>query len=235
MMERLIAIGDIHGCSLALDALIEAIRPSASDVIVTLGDYIDRGPDSRGVLDRLLALERRCCLIPLLGNHDEALLETLADRSRRAWYSMGALATLMSYGLGLDPSLIPPDHIAFLRRCLDYYETDSHLFVHASYAPNLPMAEQPGLYLRWASLRDEVPGPHYSGKTVVSGHTSQKSGEILDLGYLKCIDTCCYGGGWLTALEVGSGRVWQADAGGRLREELSRSSGFRLDYKGPVE
>ena len=76
---RTIAIGDIHGCSAALDALLEAIRPRPEDCIVTLGDYINRGPDSRGVIERLIELKDRCRLVPLLGNHEEMLFEALAD------------------------------------------------------------------------------------------------------------------------------------------------------------
>ena len=68
------------------------------------------------------------------------------------------------------------------------------------------------------SLRDGIPGPHRSGKAVIVGHTSQKGGEVLDLGHVKCIDTFCYGGGWLTALDVHTGEVWQADRGGNMRE-----------------
>jgi len=79
------------------------------------------------------------------------------------------------------------------------------------------MAEQSVGMLRSQSLRDMTPGPHESGKTVIVGHTSQKSGEVLDLGHLKCIDTFCHGGGWLTALEVGTEGVWQADRAGELR------------------
>ena len=67
MNPRTIAIGDIHGCSAALDALLEAIRPRREDCIVTLGDYINRGPDSRGVIERLIKLKDRCRLVPLLG------------------------------------------------------------------------------------------------------------------------------------------------------------------------
>jgi serine/threonine protein phosphatase 1 len=63
----------------------------------------------------------------------------------------------------------------------------------------------------------KTPGPHESGKTVIVGHTSQKSGEILDLGHLVCIDTYCHGGSWLTALEVTTGQVWQANRNGELR------------------
>ena len=70
--------------------------------------------------------------------------------------------------------------------------------------------------LRWESLRDTIPGPHRSGKTVIAGHTSQKGGEILDLGHLKYIDTDCCSGGWLTALDVDTAQVWQANREGEL-------------------
>src|SRR3954468_21003551 len=212
MPRRTIAIGDVHGCSAALAALIHAIGPSPEDVLVTLGDYIDRGPDSRGVLDLLIGLGRRCRLVPILGNHDEMLLGVRTSRHPISWLvGMGGTATLDSYGPARDLSLIPAEHFEFLERCPSYHETDTHIFIHANYDPDLPMAEQPGPVLRWESLRDNIPGPHRSGKTVIAGHTSQKSGEILDLGYLKCIDTYCCGGGWLTALDVDTAQVWQAN------------------------
>ena len=78
---------------------------------------------------------------------------------------------------------------------------------------------QPVETLLWESLKVRQPGPHCSGKTAIVGHTSQKSGEILDLGHLKCIDTWCYGDGWLTALDVETGRVWQANKKGRIRDK----------------
>jgi serine/threonine protein phosphatase 1 len=130
---------------------------------------------------------------------------------------MGGNATLDSYGPARDLSLIPEEHFEFLERCPSYHETDSHIFLHANYEPDLPMDEQPGPVLRWESLRDTIPGPHHSGKTVIAGHTSQKGGEILDLGHLKCIDTYCCGGGWLTALDVETSQVWQANMDGELR------------------
>jgi serine/threonine protein phosphatase 1 len=74
--------------------------------------------------------------------------------------------------------------------------------------------------LRWRSLREHQPGPHVSGKIAVVGHTAQKDGEILDLGHLVCIDTYVYGDGWLTALDVQSGQVWQVGQEGRPRERL---------------
>ena len=109
------------------------------------------------------------------------------------------------------------EHYEFLEGCLDYHETDSHIFVHANYFPDIPMSEQEVGMLRWESLRDMTPGPHESGKTVIVGHTSQKGGEILDLGHLVCIDTYCHGSGRLTALDVRTGEVWQADREGRVR------------------
>jgi serine/threonine protein phosphatase 1 len=79
-----------------------------------------------------------------------------------------------------------------------------------------PFHEQSCGGLRWAPL-PPTPKPHRSGKVAVVGHTAQKSGEILDLGYLKCIDTFCHGGGWLTALEASTGKVWQATREGEMR------------------
>ena len=72
---RILAIGDIHGCSRAFDTLIDAVSPEPDDQIITLGDYVDRGPDSRGVLDRLVALHDGGRLIALRGNHDAMMLE----------------------------------------------------------------------------------------------------------------------------------------------------------------
>jgi serine/threonine protein phosphatase 1 len=225
-MSRTIAVGDIHGCARALAALIEAIRPTADDTIVPLGDYIDRGPDSKGVIDQLLALGQCCRLVPILGNHEEMLMAAGADgATSRFWLSCGGEATVQSYGRPplrgeLSPGelkrLIPPEHVEFLRTCHDFHETATHLFVHASYAPDLPMREQSADMLRWNSIRGAAE-PHVSGKVAVVGHTPQKHGEILDLGFLKCIDTYCHGGGWLTALEVHTGTVWQADRHGTLR------------------
>jgi serine/threonine protein phosphatase 1 len=246
MRPRTIAIGDIHGCLRGFQALLGAIQPRPDDVIVTLGDYVNRGPDSRGVLERLIALEQQCHLVSILGNHDQMFLrilqaarEAIADRpsgwkpleglemNLSGWLVMGGKATLASYGITrtrASPAAlagIPDEHQAFLERCRDFYETDTHLFVHAQYDPDLPLGEQPPYVLRWVSLREEVPGPHVSGKRAIVGHSSQKTGAILNLGHLVCIDTYCYGGGWLTALDVHTEEVWQASRQGGLRATSS--------------
>jgi serine/threonine protein phosphatase 1 len=226
MAGRTIAIGDIHGCSVALAALIEAVAPGLDDTLVALGDYIDRGPDSRGVLDRLIALARRCRLVPLLGNHEEVLLDALRDLSTlRRWLVLGGAGTLRSYGWapgGPRRALadwIPKHHREFLAGCRPYYETATHLFVHAGFLPELPLDQQPGQALRWRVTDARTAVPHCSGKVAVVGHTPQLSGEILDLGFLICIDTNCARGGWLTALDTGTGQVWQADNAGRRRTQ----------------
>jgi serine/threonine protein phosphatase 1 len=219
MPPRIIAIGDIHGCLLAFDTLLEAVRPRSDDTIVTLGDHINRGPDSRGVTEQLIQLERQCRLIPLLGNHEQMLLDVRIRRYPVYWFlEMGGSATLDSYGAGRRLELIPDEHYDFHERCLDYYETETHIFLHANYLPDVPMDQQQDRMLRWESLRAMTPGPHESGKTVVAGHTSQKSGEPFGLDYLICIDTYCYGGGWLTALDVTTGEMWQANQKGQLRQ-----------------
>jgi serine/threonine protein phosphatase 1 len=220
MAGRVFAIGDIHGCSAAFDALLAAIKPQRKDTIVTLGDHINRGPDSRGVVERLLALRNQCRLVPLLGNHEQMLLDVRARRYPIYWFlEMGGSATLDSYGEGRKLELIPAEHYDFHTGCLDYYESKTHIFLHANYLSDVRLDEQQSRMLRWESLRAMTPGPHESGKKVVVGHTAQKSGEPLDLGHLICIDTYCYGGGWLTALEASTGQIWQANQQGTLRQQ----------------
>ncbi len=117
---------------------------------------------------------------------------------------MGGGSTLLSYDssagrvTATEITRIPEEHVSFLERCPAYHETETHIFVHAKYRPDLPMDRQPAWLLRWESLKHGVPGLHVSSKRAVAGHTAQESGEILDQGHLVCIDTFCHGGGWLT-------------------------------------
>jgi serine/threonine protein phosphatase 1 len=206
-MSRTIAIGDIHGCSDALASVLRAIDPQPLDTIITLGDYVDKGHDSKGVLDLLIGLAKQCKLVPILGNHDEMMLRAGAVPSALDWWmEFGAITTLHSYGSSGDIDLVPDEHFRFLEGCVPHFETETHFFVHANYDPALPLDEQSEHTLRWLSLRDFVPGPHISGKVAVVGHTPQT--EVLNLGHLICLDTGCAYGGKLTAMEIGSGEVW---------------------------
>ena len=217
-MDRVIAIGDIHGCADALQGLLNLIKPTPNDTLVVLGDFIDRGPDTKGVIDQLIQLEEQCQLISILGNHEEMLLTVLDSRAPIEWWLQhGGRETMESYGYAGDPTCLPEGHLEFCRRLLPFYETSSHLFLHANYVVDEPMDRQPAEALRWQSLQEHFPKCHSSGKTAIVGHTSQKSGEILDVGYLKCIDTGCCKFGWLTAYDVNDGQVWQVDKLGQPR------------------
>jgi serine/threonine protein phosphatase 1 len=218
--HRTIAIGDIHGCLPALEALLGAIQPGTDDTLVLLGDYVDRGPQSREVIERLMQLREHCRLVPLLGNHDAMMLDVYDGQTQLYidWLLFGGSATLESYGT-LKPEDIPAEHIDFLRGCRLFFETERHFFIHGNYQAELPLDAQPRETLLWESLKAREPGPHCSGKLAIVGHTSQKSGEILDLGYLKCIDTRCYDVGWLSAFDIESNQVWQADKSGRMRNK----------------
>jgi serine/threonine protein phosphatase 1 len=117
-----------------------------------------------------------------------------------------------------DPSElrgIPSKHIAFVQQLRLYYETGTHIFVHASFDPDFPLDKQDRCVLLWRGL-DHVPVPHRSSKIAVVGHTPQPNHRILDLGHLKCLDTGCGEGGLLTALDVGSGQVWLVDERGQI-------------------
>jgi len=215
-MGRVLAVGDVHGCLAALDALLGAVKLTPDDTLVTLGDYVDCGPDSRGVIDRLLGLSGTHHLVPLRGNH-EAVLSAVRDGDREYddWFlCYRGEKTVASYGGSL--SLVPERHWLFLKDgLLPYYETGTHIFVHAAVLPDHPLDEQPDWALYWDRFGDH--GPHESGKTVVCGHTSQKDGMPKSLGHTVCIDTWACGGGWLTCLDCGSGQIVQANQRGDTR------------------
>jgi serine/threonine protein phosphatase 1 len=218
---RTLAIGDVHGCGKALATLLELVRPNSDDLVVALGDFVDRGPQSRESIDMLLELEQRCSFVALLGNHEEMMLDAVqSPADLTGWLMYGGLETLFSYKIPPEEytlDRLPPEHVAFLtERCRDYFETETLQFVHAGFDPQLPLAQQPANLLRWEKLADR--GPHRSGKITICGHTRQESGEPLDLGHTICIDTWVYGAGWLTCLDVESKRYWQANQKGESRE-----------------
>jgi serine/threonine protein phosphatase 1 len=219
MPSRLFAIGDIHGCSIALKTLIDAINPQPDDTIVVLGDVIDWGPDSRDCIEQLIELSGQCRFVLVRGNHEEMLFAALESRSElRYWLNFGGEQTLKSYPYRGGEDFIDRDHVHFLKtHARDYYETEEFIFVHASYDPNKPMAEQSNTTLQWEPIEPAEMRLHYSGKKVIAGHTPQTSGEVLDLDFLKVIDTDCSQGGWLTALEVNSGRVIRSDQFGKMK------------------
>lgn len=220
---RTLAIGDIHGCLHALDTLLEQVDPRPDDLIITLGDYVDRGPASKGVLDRLLSLRDCCQWVHLKGNHDLMMLAAHDDAEQFAeWVKSGGKQTLRSYSVSEDwacfADSVPPAHWRFLgEECVSYHETKTHFFVHANVYPDMPLSEQPDYMLYWEKLEPGSWCPHESGKTMICGHSSQRSGRPLVLDDAVCIDTRVYDEGWLTCLHVEMDLYWQANERGETR------------------
>lgn len=213
---RLIAIGDIHGHNLALQALLSQISPGKDDIIVMLGDYINRGPDSCGVIETLLKLQEQCQLIPILGNHEEMMLDSRNDcHAEQRWRFQGGEATLQSYGDNAGVSQIPENHWEFISQCRPYYETEHFIFTHANYCWYSALDQQPSSLLRWISIEESEPRLHVSGKTVILGHTP---GAIRDYEFCRCIDTGCGFGGMLTGMDVDSKHIWQVRETGEIIE-----------------
>lgn len=213
---RVLAIGDIHGCFKALVTLEKTVRFDEGDVLVTVGDYVDRGRDSMSVLDWLIDRKASGGLIPLMGNHELMMLAALRSEAHRdEWLSVGGDTTLRSYGRNKSLADIPDDHWRFLKHCRPYYETQTHFFVHANASPDMPLEDQPDFMLYWEHFRDPV--PRESGRVRVCGHTPQRSGYPLSVGHAVCIDTWAHGRGWLTCLDVASGQYWQANESKQTR------------------
>lgn len=221
---RTLAIGDIHGCSALLDDMLAWVEPTREDLVIVLGDIVDRGPDTRGVIDRLMRLKKELRLVCLRGNH-EVMMMRAKSRSRndeKNWLSVGGMEALGSYGSspGRSGTLadVPAEHWQFLEtELVPYYETDSHIFVHAGAYPSLPMDEQPDMMLYWEKFPDSC--RHISGKQIVCGHTAQKqTGRPKVVPGAVCIDTHAHGGGWLTCLNALTGKYWQTNILGRRRE-----------------
>lgn len=216
---RTLVIGDIHGCSTALDVLLRELAPGADDTLVTLGDYVDRGPDSRGVIDRLLALEKTTHLVPILGNHEILMMDACERQiDFEAWCAIGGRSTMESYAGEVRPDWgsVPGTHWEFLEKhCRRWFQNDTHIFVHAGVNAALPLEDQADDWLFWRRF-DDAHG-HFSGKTVICGHTAQKDGLPAFKPGVLCIDTWAYGEGWLTGLDTATELLIQANQRGEVR------------------
>lgn len=216
-MARTLVIGDIHGCATALNALLDALNLQKSDTLVTLGDYVDRGMDSAGVIQTLLQWMNQVRLVPLLGNHEIMMMQAMTSTEvMNFWLSHGGQQTLQSYGG--SPDKIPSEHLTFLKHCHKFWENDNHFFVHANYLANQPLENLPDQIAFWEHMKTSYPIAHQNGKKAWVGHTPQDSGNILDLGHLAIVDTYCYGDGYLSAVDVDSGDFWQVRMDGTFRD-----------------
>lgn len=213
---RTLAIGDIHGSLTALKALGELVDFAPDDLIITLGDYVDRGPQSKGVIDYLLELQESHEVITLKGNH-EVMMENArhSEQERYFWLMNGGEATLNSFRV-TDPNHIDSSYWNFIESCSRYHETDNHILVHAGLEAETALEDQEDQSLFWLRILDTK--PHQSGKTLICGHTPQKQGAPLVLDHAICIDTFAFGNnGWLTCLDIETGKIWQANQKGETR------------------
>ncbi|MBI5583454.1 MAG: serine/threonine protein phosphatase [Deltaproteobacteria bacterium] len=216
-MQRIFAIGDIHGCLDKLILLMKLIKINPeTDLLVFIGDYIDRGEHSKEVVDYLVDIKRRFRhTFFLLGNHEQMLLEYLDKKNEEAFLYNGGDKTMRSYWKGrsgpettpTSNSWMPEDHHDFYRSLLPYYERDEYIFVHAGLRNGILLDEQDLNDLIW--IREEFFYSAYDfGKTVIFGHTPFPQPFIHNrrIG----IDTGAVYGNRLTALELPAMRFYAA-------------------------
>ena len=218
-MPRLFAIGDLHGCIDELDVLLDHLAPRGDDQFIFLGDYIDRGPSPKGVVDRLLRLWRdgTPCVF-LKGNHEDMFLDflELGGHYGEAFLHNGGRATLRSYGIenlrGADAAaLLPSDHLDFYRRLETYRVVGNYLFVHAGIRPGYSLEEQNEEDLMWIR-EDFTRQPHQLGLTVIFGHSPNR--EIyVDMPYKIGLDTGVVYRNKLSCLEISAKILHQIGRG----------------------
>ena len=224
---RIYAIGDIHGRRDLLDLLLAEIesddgrRLPARTELIFLGDLVDRGPDSAGVVERLMALGEVRRARFLMGNHEEVLLRALGGdlRALRFLVRIGGRETLLSYGISpeqyrdldydaLLPLLqakVPREHVAFLSAFEKWIEIGDYLFVHAGLRPGVALEEQKMSDLCW--IREDFLRHRDSfGKMVVHGHSISE--EIDERPNRIGIDTGAFASGRLTAIGLEGDQRW---------------------------
>ncbi|MDA8165890.1 MAG: metallophosphoesterase family protein [Desulfobacteraceae bacterium] len=203
-MPRTFVIADIHGCHQALARLLEKISPDPDrDTLVFLGDYVDRGPASREVVETLLDLRRsHARLVTLMGNHESMLLDYLAGGDPGLFLAAGGAETLESYGIVTygdqwTQEVLPPEHRRFLEGLLPWWEDENFIYVHAGLEPGVELACQSKDWLLWAR-QGFIDSDFDFGKRVIYGHTPWPEPRV-DATRIG-IDTGAVYGGRLTCL-----------------------------------
>ena len=200
-MKKTYVIGDIHGCYKSLVNLLDLIGDTGDNTIIFLGDYIDRGPDSKKVISLLVQLKKELPrVVTLLGNHELMFLRFLNGSGRQLFLRNGGQYTLESYGVdplqdNIHHRCIPDDHLAFFNSLLLNWEDEKNIYVHAGLQPGLHLSLQTEEWCLWA--QDEFIYSSYDyGKRVVFGHTFFK--EPFVRSEKVGIDTGAVYGGKLT-------------------------------------
>ena len=213
MQGRILAIGDIHGCNDRLGQLLVRLGVEMqTDTLIFIGDYIDRGPDARGVIETLLQIRQASPkAVFLKGNHEELFLNFYCEgRDETLFLCNGGANTLASYGLTVAEARtgrgIPQSHLDFISSLRLTHEAEGYLFVHAGIRPGIPLVDQVPedlLWIRYAFIESDED----FGRTVVFGHTPLRE-PLIEPNKIG-IDTGAVYGGRLTAIELPSGEVHQ--------------------------
>lgn len=226
--RRVYAVGDIHGRLDLLDRLLDMIakddagRAAAASELIFLGDLVDRGPDSRGVVDRLLSLSRGTQPVRyLMGNHEEVFLRALAGevRALRFLIRIGGRETLLSYGISdqeyghldyeqltrLARERVPDEHIRFLESFEKWIEVGDYLFVHAGLRPGIALEDQSTEDLCWIR-EDFLRHRDDFEKMIVHGHSITE--DVDERSNRIGIDTGAFASGRLTAIGLEGEERW---------------------------
>lgn len=206
--QKYVAIGDIHGCLESLKSLIGKLEPYTDRQFIFIGDYIDRGPHSKEVVDYLLNLQQEVDCVFLRGNHEQMLLKAIQQDQPKLWLMNGGRATLKSYGLQDLSQSLPEPHVAFYQQTKMFFETRDYFFVHGGISPAKTIKEslqneaEVQEYLWERSHLDAFETPWE--KTVVFGHTPRP--HPINKEKMIGIDTGCVfdrmGYGKLTAVKL---------------------------------
>ncbi len=226
--ERLYAIGDIHGRLDLLNLLLakieadDATRPEAKTKLIILGDLPDRGPESRGVIEKLMRMAAASPdIVFLMGNHEEMMIRTYeGDRQVAGTFNKtGGRETMLSYGVAPElydswdlgtfaakaADYIPADHIDFLRSFQNWHRAGDYLFVHAGIAPGIAIEDQDPVELRWIR-RTFIESTDDHGAMIIHGHTVTDGVDVRPnrIG----IDTGAFQSGVLTAIGLEGNDRW---------------------------
>jgi serine/threonine protein phosphatase 1 len=217
-MGRKLVLGDVHGMFTELVRLLAAVGfDPIKDSLTVLGDYIDRGPGSMPVLELFMDMKRRYAssITLLKGNHEDICIKGYADKDlygRKAmdfWTAIGGKRTLESF-----QGSISPEFLRFMESLPVYAEDDNFIFVHGGVDPYIPLTCADPLDMLW----NRNPLPHYSGKTVVVGHSVHEEVTFYPGSNTLCIDTGAYrtafgGCGKLSCVDLTNNKIHWITAG----------------------
>lgn len=240
--DDIFVFSDIHGCANELKLLLNKIPLQPTSTLIFLGDYVDRGDNSKEVIEVILDLKKRYNVVTLKGNHEELFMAFLEDQTSvkaATFIYNGGGSTVASYGNEKGEILVPDEHLQFLTELVSFHETNDYFFVHAG-VPNLPLEEikkggheEQLMWIRSPFLKSDFEW----GKTIVHGHTPRPEVEMTDRRIN--VDTGCVYNNKLTALHLPERNIYSVALNRRikevvLRDESSQRQTVRFSGRIPV-